>query len=159
MNNMKKENNKKLNSFKKIVLQILIHFTIIFSMLAIISTISGAIVGSNTTGGFFGLTLILLVSLILSIVFYFIFKINKISLFLQITIVYILLAFVTYFINFYTIPGLFNFSSSENVMFFLSSIAITLIGYGIIAMIILLKTKRENDNLNKSLENFKERDK
>ena len=127
-------------------------------MLALISTISGAIVGSNAIGGIFQLSLILLVSLVLSIVFYFIFKINRISLFAQITIVYMIIAIASYLVCFYVIPGLFNFNNPENVIFFLSSLAITLSGYGIIALIILLKSKKENDNLNKSLNEFKGRE-
>ena len=150
--------NKKFQTIKNIILQILIHFAIIFSILALISTISGAIVGSNAIGGIFQLSLILLVSLVLSIGFYFIFKINRISLFAQITIVYLLISFAAYFVCFYVIPGLFNFNNPENILFFFSSLAITLSGYGIIALIILLKSKKENDSLNKSLNEFKGRD-
>lgn len=150
--------NKKFQTIKNIILQILIHFAIIFSILALISTISGAIVGSNAIGGIFQLSLILLVSLVLSVGFYFIFKINRISLFVQITIVYLLISFAAYFVCFYVIPGLFNFNNPENILFFFSSLAITLSGYGIIALIILLKSKKENDSLNKSLNEFKGRD-
>lgn len=150
--------NKKFQTIKNVILQILIHFAIIFSILALISTISGAIVGSNAIGGIFQLSLILLVSLVLSIGFYFIFKINRISLFVQITIVYLLISFAAYFVCFYVIPGLFNFNNPENILFFFSSLAITLSGYGIIALIILLKSKKENDSLNKSLNEFKGRD-
>lgn len=151
-------NNKKIK-VRNIILQVLIHFAIIFSMLALIVTFCGAIVGSNAMGSLFAWILILVTSIVLAVVFYFIFKINRISLFLQITIVYLLIAFSVYLVCFYVMPGLFNFSNQQNVLFFLSSLAITLSGYGIIAVIILLKTKRENDNLNKSLESFKERDK
>ena len=156
---MSNNKNKKINNIKNIFLQILIHFAIIFSVLALISVISGAIVGSNAIGSFFAWMIILLVSIILSIIFYFIFKINRISLFIQITIVYFLISIASYFVCFYVVLGLFNFTESKNIIFFVCSLGITLLGYGIIALIILLKSKRENDSLNESLASFKERDK
>lgn len=155
---MKKRKNKKALTFRNVIIQLLIHFAITFSMLAIIGTVTGVIVGSSNIGGIFAWQLMFAVSIVFSVIFFFVFKINKITIFGQTTIIYVLFNIVVYLVCFSILPGLFNFRNPENVNFFLCSIAMSIFGYIIIATILLIKNKKENDNLNKYLDNFKERD-
>ena len=155
---MKKIKNKKALAFRNILIQLLIHFAITFSMLVVISTIASVIVGNSSMGSIFGWQLILIVSILFSVIFYFVFKINKITIFGQTTIIYILINIAAYLVCFFIVPGLFNFQTKQNVNFFLCSVGMSIFGYIIIASILLIKNRKENDKLNKYLNNYKERE-
>ncbi|MGM9899180.1 MAG: hypothetical protein ACI32E_01215 [Bacilli bacterium] len=144
--------NKKLLVFRNFIVKILVNFTVIFSMLAAFDIVVSSLLG-NKTGNFYMWIMIVLFAIIISVILYFIFKINKISILAQIVITYSVVSIGTY-VQGYVV----RIFSIHDLKFLLISISISLLGLLILAAILLVKNKNENDRLNKYLENFKERD-
>lgn len=144
--------NKKLLAFRNVLMKLLVHFSIIFSMFSIMDIMIGSIIG-NSISSLLMWGVILLFSAVISIIMYFIFKINKISIFAQITIAYVIIAFGSYLQGY-----LIRIFSFHDKMFLLISLGISLLGFLVLTTILLIKNKNENDNLNRELEEFKERD-
>lgn len=144
--------NKKLLVFRNFIVKILVNFTVIFSMLAVFDIVVSSLLG-NKTGNFYMWIMIVLFAIIISVILYFIFKINKISILAQIVITYSVVSIGTY-VQGYVV----RIFSIHDLKFLLISISISLLGLLILAAILLVKNKNENDRLNKYLENFKERD-
>lgn len=144
--------NKKLLVFRNFIVKILVNFTVIFSMLAAFDIVVSSLLG-NKTGNFYMWIMIVLFAIIISVILYFIFKINKISILAQIVITYAVVSIGTY-VQGYVV----RIFSIHDLKFLLISISISLLGLLILAAILLVKNKNENDRLNKYLENFKERD-
>ncbi len=144
--------NKKLLVFRNFIVKILVNFTVIFSMLAAFDIVVSSLLG-NKTGNFYMWIMIVLFAIIISVILYFIFKINKISILAQIVITYSVVSIGTY-VQGYVV----RIFSIHDLKFLLISISISLLGLLILATILLVKNKNENDRLNKYLENFKERD-
>ena len=143
---------KKLLVFRNFIVKILVNFTVIFSMLAAFDIVVSSLLG-NKTGNFYMWIMIVLFAIIISVILYFIFKINKISILAQIVITYAVVSIGTY-VQGYVV----RIFSIHDLKFLLISISISLLGLLILAAILLVKNKNENDRLNKYLENFKERD-
>ena len=78
---------KKLIALRNVITKLVINFAIIFSMFALLDIIVASIISSGF-GGFFSWIIIIICSLVLSVILYFVFKINKISLLGQIVISY-----------------------------------------------------------------------
>lgn len=144
--------NKKLLVFRNFIVKILVNFTVIFSMLAAFDIVVSSLLG-NKTGNFYMWIMIVLFAIIISVILYFIFKINKISILAQIVITYSVVSIGTY-VQGYVV----RIFSIHDLKFLLISISISLLGLLILVAILLVKNKNENDRLNKYLENFKERD-
>ena len=97
--------------------------------------------------------LIILVSIIESVIFYFVFKLNKISILTQVTLVYFTFIFFLYILGY-----IFKIFNKNDIPFVILTFVMVLIGYGFISFILLIKNKRETDKLNQELSKFKERD-
>ena len=87
--------NKKLLVFRNFIVKILVNFTVIFSMLAAFDIVVSSLLG-NKTGNFYMWIMIVLFAIIISVILYFIFKINKISILAQIVITYSVVSIGTY---------------------------------------------------------------
>lgn len=144
--------NKKILVFRNFIVKILVNFTVIFSMLAAFDIVVSSLLG-NKTGNFFMWIMIVLFAFIISVILYFIFRLNKISILTQIVITYSVVTIGTYVQGY-----IVRIFSIHDLKFLLISISISLLGLLILAAILLLKNKKENDRLNQYLENFKERD-
>jgi len=139
-------------SFRNVISKLIMHFAIVFSMFAIIDIFVGSLIG-NGVGGIFNWMILLIFSIVLSVVLYFIFKLNKISLLFQ-----IIFAYLVIMIGVYAQGYMIRLFTFYDVRFFIICFLISLVGLFILSLVLLLKNKKENDNLNKYLNNFKERD-
>lgn len=142
---------KKLIALRNVITKLVINFAITFSMFALLDIIVASIISSGF-GGFFSWIIIIICSLVLSVILYFIFKINKISLLGQIVISYTIVMIGVYLQGY--IIRLFTF---YDLRFFIICFIISLVGLLILSTILLLKNKKEDDDLNRYLNDYKER--
>lgn len=149
---MKRKKVKILN----ILTKLLLYFVSIFSVLSIVCIITSSMTGQSFLGSYFTWQIIAIASILLTVVYYLILKINKISSFLQILSIYFIFAFVTYLVCF--LLRVFSIHTKQNLFFFLISVGITLVVFVILVVILLLKQRKENRKLNKYLDKFKERE-
>lgn len=145
--------NKKILKLRNALIKLLIHFTTVFSMLTVLFIGISSLIGGIEFSNIIIWILILAISLIESVVFYFIFKIDRMSLFVQITIVYFIFTLFLYILGY-----LLRIFNRSDIKFVLITFGMVLVGYIVISLILLFKNKRENDRLNKELKKFKERD-
>lgn len=145
--------NKIIIIIRNTVLKFLVYFAIVFSVFALIDIFVGFVIGSGV-GGFFNWLILLGCSFILSIVLFFLFKINQISFLMQ-----ILLAYTIILIGVYLQGYVIRLFSLYDIRFFIICLVISILGLFLLSLILLLKNKRENDDLNKYLNQFKEREK
>ena len=82
------------------------------------------------------------------------FRINNITIVVQVIIVYLFLSFIILIVGYY----LYIYDFVYNVKLLISTIISLLIGLIIIIVISIIRVKNSNDSLNKNLKNFKERD-
>lgn len=145
--------NKKILKLRNALIKLIIHFTTVFSMLTVLFIGISSLIGGIEFSNIIIWILILAISLIESVVFYFIFKIDRMSLFVQITIVYFIFTLFLYILGY-----LLRIFNRSDIKFVLITFGMVLVGYIVISLILLFKNKRENDRLNKELKKFKERD-
>lgn len=147
---MKKKTNLKI---RNTLIKLLVHFTTVFSMLSVAFIGLSSAIGGVELNNLIPWGLIVLASIVESIIFYFIFKLNKITIIGQVTLVYFTFIFFLYLLGY-----IFKIFNKKDVPFFITTVVMVLVGYGIISLILLLKNKRETDKLNQELNRFKERD-
>ncbi len=145
--------NKRMLKLRNALIKILIHFTTIFSMLTVAFIGISSLIGGVDFGNIIIWLMIFIISLIEAIVLFFIFKIDKMTLFIQITVVYF-----TFTLFLYLLGYLLRIFNTYDIKFVLITFGMVFVGYIFISLIILFKNKRENDRLNKELKKFKERD-
>lgn len=145
--------NKKILKIRNILVKLLVHFTTVFTMLAVAFIGLSSMIGGVELNNLIPWGLIILVSIIESVIFYFVFKLNKISILTQVTLVYF-----TFIIFLYILGYIFKIFNKNDIPFVILTIVMVLIGYGFISFILLIKNKRETDKLNQELSKFKERD-
>ncbi len=145
--------NKKVLKIRNILIKLLVHFTTVFTMLAVAFIGLSSMIGGVELNNLIPWSLIILVSIIESIIFYYVFKLNKISILTQVTLVYF-----TFIIFLYILGYIFKIFNKNDIPFVLLTAVMVLVGYGIISFILLIKNKRETDKLNQELSKFKERD-
>lgn len=145
--------NKKILKLRNALIKLLIHFTTVFSMLTVLFIGISSLIGGIEFSNIIIWILIVAISLIESIVFYFIFKIDRMSLFVQITVIYFIFTLFLYILGY-----LLRIFNRNDIKFVLITFGMVLVGYIVISLILLFKNKRENDRLNKELKKFKERD-
>lgn len=145
--------NKRILKLRNALIKILIHFTTIFSMLTVAFIGISSLIGGVDFGNIIIWLMIFIISLIEAIVLFFIFKIDKMTLFIQITVVYF-----TFTVFLYILGYLLRIFNMNDIKFVLITLGMVFVGYIIISLIILFKNKKENDRLNKELRKFKERD-
>lgn len=145
--------NKKTIKLRNALIKILIHFTTVFSMLTVAFIGISSLIGGIDFSNIIIWILIIAISLLEAITFYFVFKIDKMSLFVQITVVYSIFVFFLYLLGF-----LLRIFHRNDIKFVLITLGMVLVGYIVISLILLFKNKRENDRLNHELKKFKERD-
>lgn len=147
---MQKKKNIKL---RNALIKILIHFTTIFTMLTVAFIGISSLIGGVDFGNIIIWILIIAISLLEAIVFYFVFKIDRMSVFVQISVVYSIFIFFLYLLGF-----LLRIFNRSDLKFVLITLGMVVVGYIVISLILLFKNKRESDRLNKDLKKFKERD-
>lgn len=145
--------NKKILKIRNVLIKLLVHFTTVFTMLAVAFIGLSSMIGGVELNNLIPWGLIILVSIIESVIFYFVFKLNKISILTQVTLVYF-----TFIIFLYILGYIFKIFNKNDIPFVILTIVMVLIGYGFISFILLIKNKRETDKLNQELSKFKERD-
>ena len=144
---------KKILKIRNVLIKLLVHFTTVFSMLAVAFIGLSSMIGGVELSNLIPWILIVLISIIESIIFYFVFKLNKISVLTQVTLVYFTFIIFLYFLGY-----VFKIFNKKDIPFVVITLIIVLIGYGLISLILIIKNKRETDRLNKELNKFKERD-
>lgn len=145
--------NKKILKIRNILIKLLVHFTTVFTMLVVAFIGLSSMIGGVELNNLIPWGLIILVSIIESVIFYFVFKLNKISILTQVTLVYF-----TFIIFLYILGYIFKIFNKNDIPFIILTFVMVLIGYGFISFILLIKNKRETDKLNQELSKFKERD-
>lgn len=145
--------NKKILKIRNILIKLLVHFTTVFTMLVVAFIGLSSMIGGVELNNLIPWGLIILVSIIESVIFYFVFKLNKISILTQVTLVYF-----TFIFFFYILGYIFKIFNKNDIPFVILTFVMVLIGYGFISFILLIKNKRETDKLNQELSKFKERD-
>ena len=140
---------KKKLHMKKHITNYFIMFLTIFAIITIMfATISEYIY--QDTGFAKNLLVCALASFLLSVFF----RINNITIVVQVIIVYLFLSFIILIVGYY----LYIYDFVYNVKLLISTIISLLIGLIIIIVISIIRVKNSNDSLNKNLKNFKERD-
>lgn len=145
--------NKKILKIRNILIKLLVHFTTVFTMLVVAFIGLSSMIGGVELNNLIPWGLIILVSIIQSVIFYFVFKLNKISILTQVTLVYFTFIFFLYILGY-----IFKIFNKNDIPFVILTFVMVLIGYGFISFILLIKNKRETDKLNQELSKFKERD-
>ncbi len=145
--------NKKILKIRNILIKLLVHFTTVFTMLVVAFIGLSSMIGGVELNNLIPWGLIILVSIIESVIFYFVFKLNKISILTQVTLVYFTFIFFLYILGY-----IFKIFNKNDIPFVILTFVMVLIGYGFISFILLIKNKRETDKLNQELSKFKERD-
>lgn len=145
--------NKKILKIRNILIKLLVHFTTVFTMLVVAFIGLSSMIGGVELNNLIPWGFIILVSIIESVIFYFVFKLNKISILTQVTLVYF-----TFIFFFYILGYIFKIFNKNDIPFVILTFVMVLIGYGFISFILLIKNKRETDKLNQELSKFKERD-
>lgn len=147
--------NKKLK-LHNILIKLLIYFVSIFAILTLVFIIVSGLSGGSYLGSYFSWEIISISSLVLTVIYYFILKINRITSTLQILLVYFTFSLVTYLVCF--LLRIFSLHGKENLIFFLIAVGITFVVFGILLIVLLYKQRKETNKLNKYLNKFKERD-
>ena len=88
--------NKKILKIRNILIKLLVHFTTVFTMLVVAFIGLSSMIGGVELNNLIPWGLIILVSIIESVIFYFVFKLNKISILTQVTLVYFTFIFFLY---------------------------------------------------------------
>ncbi|MCI6716672.1 MAG: hypothetical protein MR485_04185 [Mollicutes bacterium] len=145
--------NKKILKIRNILIKLLVHFTTVFTMLVVAFIGLSSMIGGVELNNLIPWGFIILVSIIESVIFYFVFKLNKISILTQVTLVYFTFIFFLYILGY-----IFKIFNKNDIPFVILTFVMVLIGYGFISFILLIKNKRETDKLNQELSKFKERD-
>ena len=145
--------NKKILKIRNILIKLLVHFTTVFTMLVVAFIGLSSMIGGVELNNLIPWGLIILVSIIESVIFYFVFKLNKISILTQVTLVYFTFIFFLYILGY-----IFKIFNKNDIPFVILTFVMVLIGYGFISFILLIKNKRETDKLNNEISKFKERD-
>lgn len=145
---------KKMTIFRNLLTKFLVNFAIIFSILSIFYITVGAIIGVGNFSSVIVWGVITLFSVLLSVIFYFLFKMNQITIFLQIVLVYVIFTIAVY-----TLGYILRLFTIHDIPFFIVSIVISFIGLIILSLILMFKNHRETEDLNKKLKDYKERDK
>ena len=141
---------------RNVLTKLLIYFVSIFSLLSLVFIIISGLIGNSFLGSHFTWTLILIASALLTVYYYFLLKLNKITPALQIVLVYFTFALVTYIICF--LLRIFNLHSERNRVFFIIAVCITIFVFVILLLKLTFNQIRETRKLNKYLNKFKERD-
>ncbi len=144
--------NRKILNFRNVLVKLLVNFAIIFSMLSVMDIVVGSLVG-NRMGNLFIWGMVIIFSVVISVIMYFIFRINKISILGQITITYGIVTIGAYLQGY-----IIRLFSIHDLKYFIISLVISVVGFLILSTILLIKNRKENDELNQYLEDFKERD-
>ena len=139
-----------------ILIKLLIYFVSIFSILSIVFICASGLSGNSYLGSYFSWQIITFSSLLLTVIYYFILKINRITSTLQILLIYFSFILITYLVCF--LLRVFSFHGRQNLIFFLISVGITVFVFGVLLLILLYKQRKETKKLNKYLNKFKERD-
>ncbi|MDY3898980.1 MAG: hypothetical protein SOZ32_02025 [Bacilli bacterium] len=145
--------NKKILKIRNVLIKLLVHFTTVFTMLVVAFIGLSSMIGGVELNNLIPWGFIILVSIIESVIFYFVFKLNKISILTQVTLVYFTFIFFLYILGY-----IFKIFNKNDIPFVILTFVMVLIGYGFISFILLIKNKRETDKLNQELSKFKERD-
>lgn len=143
---------KKLHMKKHITNYFIIFLTIFAIITIIFATISEYIY--QDTGFAKNLLILGIVCALASFLLLVFFRINNITIVVQVIIVYLFLSFIILIVGYY----LYIYDFVYNVKLFISTIISLLIGLIIIILISIIRVKNSNDSLNKNLKNFKERD-
>lgn len=146
---------KKTNKFRNILAKLMGYFTVIFTMFIAIYLII-SLLGGDYSFSLLSILYIFISSIVLTAIFYFFLKIDKIKIITQIVSVYSLFVIFSYAVCF--LLGLFSFSNTNEIFFFFISLAICLVGLFVLSCILMYKRHRETQSLNAELKQFKERD-
>lgn len=143
---------KIIHSSKQYINNVALTFMTIFSMIiGTFALIEGLIFQQNAFI-FKYAVVIAIIAFVLSNLIVLFFKINKIKSFVQIIVVYSSFVIIIFIMGF--LFGWFSFSRGK---FFLTAIIITILGLLIFILINYFKRRHEEEKLNKSIMNYKER--
>jgi hypothetical protein len=143
-----------MREMKKIINSIALTFVIIFTMTISIYTAIEALVFEKRNLDFFFILMVVVVTFAISIILTFFLRNNHTTMFLQITITYMMLAAMILFLAFYR--QWFTISRPEEIIpawFFIG------IGYIILIWFLTMRRQLELKKINRKLNEFKERKK
>lgn len=143
---------KYIGTPKRYVRSVALTFVTIFSMIiGVYSLIEGFVFKQNTFSYKYFMY-IAIISLVISNFVVLFFKINKVTFFVQIVIVYSCLSVLIFIMGF-----LFDWFSFKHPTFLIISLIITLIGLGIFYLIFLIYNYFENKKINSDIHDYQER--
>lgn len=140
-------------NFKKFFTNLLITFATIFTSLILIFSIISEFVYNNMNF-LSNFILVSIVSFISSCILMFLFRLQRISVVLQVFIVYIFISLIVIILGYYLF--IYDFIYNSRLLF--ATFFILLIGAFLLSLIFFVKNKKNNKSLNANLKQFKERD-
>ena len=141
----------KTNKVLRFFTSFFVLFTISFSLTFIAKIVIDALVFSQKTLTYNYMYLELIVILVVAILLTLFYQINRISLFVQVIVTYVMILIDIYFFGF--ISGWFSFN---NLVFLIVSISFNIVGLAIISTIVLLNNVMKQKKLNEELKHYKE---
>ena len=142
-----------MRKFLKFLTSFMITFIVIFTITFLSKLLIDALIFSQRAVNYKYIIILVPIVMVASILLTLFFQLNKVTVFIQASVVYLTLILVIY--SFGIISGWFTF---ENFTFSSIVLAFNILGFTIVALIIMLLKKRLNLKLNDQLKLFKERD-
>lgn len=142
-----------MRKFLKFLTSFMVTFIVIFTIAFLSKLLIDALIFSQRAVNYKYITILVPIVMVASILLTLFFQLNKVTVFIQASVVYLTLILVIY--SFGIISGWFTF---ENLTFSSIVLAFNILGFTIVALIIMLLKKRLNLKLNDQLKLFKERD-
>ncbi|MBR2891812.1 MAG: hypothetical protein IKC22_05535 [Bacilli bacterium] len=142
-----------MRKFLKFLTSFMITFIVIFTITFLSKLLIDALIFSQRAVNYKYIIILVPIVMVASILLTLFFQLNKVTVFIQASVVYLTLILVIY--SFGIISGWFTF---ENLTFSGIVLAFNILGFTIVALIIMLLKKRLNLKLNDQLKLFKERD-
>lgn len=146
------ENQRKIKIPKKYVSNVLLTFVTIFSMTICVYALVEGIVFRQNTFNFNHVVIIAFITFLLSNFIVLFFKINKITVFLQVAIVYSVLVIILFIMGF--LLGWFSF---KRFGFMFSAFLVATIGFFLFYFAKLIKNNYQMVKLNEDIASYKER--
>lgn len=143
---------KYIGNPKRYIRSVALTFVTLFSMIiGVYSVIEGFVFKQNTFSYQYFLYMALFAFIISNFMVLF-FKINKVTYFVQIIIVYSCLSILVYIMGF-----LFDWFNFKHPAFLIVSLIVTLIGLGVFYLIFTAYNIYENKKINSEIQNYQER--
>ncbi len=140
---------KKLN----IIRSMFVTFSIVFASTMVSYMIIDYGVFGQHNIRFGNILLICFYIVIISVLLNLFYRINKVTLITQIVVTYLTILFLIYLVGFTS-----GWFPRNNLHFLLISLAINVVGFIVLALVLLLRRNRESRKLNEDLAKYKEHD-